>query len=69
LALCHPVKVSVQADVLVLRLCGFETEQFGQFGPVGIVLIATHLEVLIEFFVELCVSGFLVLVLFVFLLL
>mmetsp|Transcript_62197 Transcript_62197/g.140124 ORF Transcript_62197/g.140124 Transcript_62197/m.140124 type:complete len:837 (-) Transcript_62197:74-2584(-) len=68
LALLHPVQVLVEADLLVLGLGGGEAEQLGELGAVGVVLVAAHLEVLVELLPELGPEALLVLLIFLFLL-
>mmetsp|Transcript_42364 Transcript_42364/g.76600 ORF Transcript_42364/g.76600 Transcript_42364/m.76600 type:complete len:651 (+) Transcript_42364:522-2474(+) len=53
LALLHAVKVLVQADLLAVRLGRVVAEQLRQLRSIGIVLIAAHLEVLVELLPEL----------------
>ena len=61
LALLHPVQVLVQVDLLPLGLGGNEQKEFREFGPVRIVLVATHLEVLVKLLPELEPRGVLIL--------
>mmetsp|Transcript_22146 Transcript_22146/g.45306 ORF Transcript_22146/g.45306 Transcript_22146/m.45306 type:complete len:376 (-) Transcript_22146:686-1813(-) len=61
LALLHAVQVFVQAHLLVLGLRGEEAEELGELGAVGVILITTHLEILVEFLPELAPSRLIVL--------
>mmetsp|Transcript_55953 Transcript_55953/g.68463 ORF Transcript_55953/g.68463 Transcript_55953/m.68463 type:complete len:214 (-) Transcript_55953:157-798(-) len=66
LALLHSVQVLVQTHLLTFRLGGVESQELGQLGAVGVILIATHLQVLVELLPELCPQAFLVLLLLLF---
>ena len=57
----------VKADVLVIRLRAYEVQQLRDLRPVRVVLIAAHLQVLVELLVELSPCGLLVFLVILFL--
>mmetsp|Transcript_49154 Transcript_49154/g.111969 ORF Transcript_49154/g.111969 Transcript_49154/m.111969 type:complete len:403 (-) Transcript_49154:794-2002(-) len=61
LALLHAVQILVEAHFLVLSLGCEKAEELRELGAVGVVLVATHLKVLVEFLPELAPSRLIVL--------